>query len=351
VGLHRVLAPWTEGAASAEGGSGAPASLGDATWLHASFDAAPWALPGGDFAGLASAALSVAGEGVYVFSSPGLVADVQAWLDDPASNRGWILLGGEVTPGSVKRFGSRENEDAELRPVLEVEFGRRLGACADRALSPSALALCAAYCERLDCAEPAPRASARACAQLQADFARDAAGPLPCTIADADGDAVADETDNCPTTANPGQADGDSDTVGDACDNCPGDPNPGQEDEGGVLGVGDACDCPCFTSLAVASLVTSLQDTATYRDLLCIDTREGKPLTAVTAHRVDGTPCAAGSDDCSALAVEFTEDNACQWNPPRPAQGVNASDISDVQRAACRDAIRAGAEPQGLPCE
>jgi hypothetical protein len=351
VALHRVLGDWSEGPSSAEGGRGAPAAAGDATWLHASYDAVPWPAAGGDFAAAPSAVRVVAGDGVYVWSSAALTADVQAWLDDPASNHGWIAIGDETVPGSVKRFGSRENAETALRPVLEVEFGRRLGACADRALPADALALCAAYCEHLRCAEVAPLASPRACERLAARFSRDVAGPLPCTIADADGDGVADEADNCPVTWNADQADADADSVGDACDNCPVEPNPGQEDGGGELGVGDACDCPCFTSLAVAALVTTLQDTSTYRDLLCIDTRVGKPLTAVTARRVDGTPCAASSTDCSALAVEFTEDNACQWNPPRPAAAESASGISDVQRAACRDAIRAGAEPQGLTCE
>ncbi len=37
-------------------------------------------------------------------------------------------------------------------------------------------------------------------------------------IVDADGDGVADSTDNCPTTSNPTQADWDNDGVGDACD-------------------------------------------------------------------------------------------------------------------------------------
>jgi hypothetical protein len=349
--LHRVLGAWSEGPASAEGGRGAPASTGDATWLHARFDTASWATPGGDFAATPSAAQSVAGEGFYVWSSPGLTADVQGWLDDPARNFGWVLVGAEAIPGSVKRFGSRENTDPALQPVLEVEFGRRLGACADRALAPNALALCAAYCEHLQCAEPTPRAAAPSCERLAARFARAADGPLPCTIADADGDGVADEDDNCPIALNPDQADRDADAVGDACDNCPDEPNPGQEDEGGVLGVGDACDCPCFTSLAVASLVMTLQDTATYTGLLCIDTRVGKPLTAVRALRADGTSCAEASEDCSALAFEATEDNFCQWNPPLPDAPTVVDGISDAQRAACRDAIRSGAEPQGLRCE
>ncbi len=62
--------------------------------------------------------------------------------------------------------------------------------------------------------------------------------------ADADGDGVADVTDNCPTIANPTQDNSDGDPLGDACDNCPNVDNPGQED-GDSDGVGDLCDnCP-----------------------------------------------------------------------------------------------------------
>jgi hypothetical protein len=37
------------------------------------------------------------------------------------------------------------------------------------------------------------------------------------TIADQDGDAVADDVDNCPDASNPDQADADGDGIGDAC--------------------------------------------------------------------------------------------------------------------------------------
>jgi hypothetical protein len=350
VSVHRVLTPWTEGPAAAMGGSGAAAASGDATWLHASYGGALWDVPGGDFAADASASLAVASVGSYAWSSPALAADVQRWLDDPASNRGWIAIGDETAPSSVKRFGARESADAAAQPVLEIEFGRRVGDCGDTNLAPDALALCASYCEVLDCDGLAPRAPLPACDQLAARFESAAGGALPCTIVDRDADGVPDEEDNCVATANPAQEDGDADAVGDACDNCAAVPNPGQEDGFGAEGVGDACDCPCFTSVAVTSLVLTLQDPATYRDLVCIDTRAGKPLTAVTAQRVDGAPCSLASQDCSALAVEFTEDRACQWNPPAPAAPSVAAGISDPQREACRVAILEAAGPLALPC-
>ena len=61
---------------------------------------------------------------------------------------------------------------------------------------------------------------------------------------DADRDGVANDRDNCPLTANPGQSDGDGDGVGDACDNCPATFNPDQRDTD-FDGIGDACDRTC----------------------------------------------------------------------------------------------------------
>jgi hypothetical protein len=128
IGLHRLQDDWGEGAASASGGSGAAAGPGDSTWLHRFHNpAAPasspaWERPGGDFAALPSATADVGGVGYYNWYGPSLARDVQLWLDDPARNHGWILVGDENAPGDVKRFDSRENPDAALRPLLLVEF-------------------------------------------------------------------------------------------------------------------------------------------------------------------------------------------------------------------------------------
>lgn len=73
------------------------------------------------------------------------------------------------------------------------------------------------------------------------------------TIADIDGDGVADIHDNCVNLANPDQKDVNNNEKGDRCedfdkdgiinssDNCPDHPNPSQADEDGD-GIGDACD-------------------------------------------------------------------------------------------------------------
>ncbi|HEX2483806.1 MAG TPA: hypothetical protein VHQ66_00805, partial [Myxococcota bacterium] len=64
----------------------------------------------------------------------------------------------------------------------------------------------------------------------------------------------------------------------------------------------------------------------------------------------DGAPCAVASQDCGLLAVEFTEDRACQWNPPAPTPGLAVQGISDPQREACRGNALAGAQAAGLVC-
>jgi hypothetical protein len=51
-----------------------------------------------------------------------MVADVQSWLDDPASNFGWLLLGDETTSLTARRFDTREAPNSALRPALEITF-------------------------------------------------------------------------------------------------------------------------------------------------------------------------------------------------------------------------------------
>ncbi len=122
--LHRVLADWGEGASVAQGagGAGAPAIAPDATWLHREFDTVPWSTPGGDFT-VAPSSTTAIGSGtgpVNFMTAPGLVDDVQAWVDDPGQNFGWILIGEEGNPQNARRIGSREN--GPLAPQLVVDF-------------------------------------------------------------------------------------------------------------------------------------------------------------------------------------------------------------------------------------
>lgn len=125
VSLHRVTTGWSEGASIAPGeeGQGTASLAGDVTWLHTSYDTAFWTTPGGDFFAAPSATVAVANLGVYTWgSTAGLVADVQAWVNAPATNFGWVLVGNEAAGTTAKRFDSRENLAAGVQPELRVVF-------------------------------------------------------------------------------------------------------------------------------------------------------------------------------------------------------------------------------------
>ena len=121
VELHRILADWGEGTSVAPGeeGTGAPATTNDATWRHRFFDTIFWTTEGGDFSATVSASQSVGTVGVYTWSSSQMRADVQSWLDDPAGNFGWLVLGDESEIESAKRFDTRESASP---PVLTIQF-------------------------------------------------------------------------------------------------------------------------------------------------------------------------------------------------------------------------------------
>ena len=51
-----------------------------------------------------------------------MASDVQAWVDSPSSNFGWILIGIETTPVTTKRFITRNHPDPNVRPSLVVNY-------------------------------------------------------------------------------------------------------------------------------------------------------------------------------------------------------------------------------------
>ncbi len=134
--LHRLNSDWGESGSNAlvrGGGGGAPAENGDATWQHTFFPDSFWSTPGGDFVASASASIPVTDDvtGGHVWgSTAGMVADVQQWLDQPASNFGWIIIGNESQSATSKRFDSREIQNGNA-PGLEVVFtpAPPVGAC------------------------------------------------------------------------------------------------------------------------------------------------------------------------------------------------------------------------------
>ena len=121
VELHKVLADWGEGTSHAPGeeGDGAPATPNDATWRHRFFDTIFWMNEGGDFSATVSASQSIGGIGQYTWTSAQMVADVQSWLDDPASNFGWLVLGDESAAATAKRFDTRESASP---PMLTIQY-------------------------------------------------------------------------------------------------------------------------------------------------------------------------------------------------------------------------------------
>jgi len=121
VELHKLLADWGEGTSHAPmgEGDGAPATPNDATWRHRFFDSVFWTTQGGDFSATVSASQSVGGTGQYTWSSAQMVADVQSWLDNPASNFGWLVSGDETAIATSKRFDTRESTSP---PILTIEF-------------------------------------------------------------------------------------------------------------------------------------------------------------------------------------------------------------------------------------
>jgi len=127
IDLHLVTADWGEGTSIAVGGgggegAGGPSTPGSATWKHTFHPDDTWTNLGGDFDATVSATTSVSVINSYFWTSAQLTADVQAWLDTPAGDFGWIVIGNEATTKTAKRFDTRENPTPQFRPLLTIEY-------------------------------------------------------------------------------------------------------------------------------------------------------------------------------------------------------------------------------------
>jgi hypothetical protein len=123
--LHRLTQAWGEGNSNSSlrgGGGGAPAAANDATWLHTFFPTAVWSTPGGDYLTQPSASTNIGTDSIVLWSAAAMNADVQAWLDAPGTNFGWIIITEESSSTSAKRFDSRESLTDAYRPVLFVTY-------------------------------------------------------------------------------------------------------------------------------------------------------------------------------------------------------------------------------------
>jgi hypothetical protein len=149
VELHRATSNWGEGSSFQAGGMGAAAQDQDATWLYTFYNFATpnlsptWTTPGGDFSPTVSGTAVVSddlGAGqLFTWSSvsnPQMIADVQSWLNTPATNFGWLLKHTDESIGqTAKRLNSGESTlSPNVPPVLSITY---------TVPEPSSLALCA----------------------------------------------------------------------------------------------------------------------------------------------------------------------------------------------------------------
>ncbi|MCK5942506.1 MAG: DNRLRE domain-containing protein [Planctomycetes bacterium] len=108
---HRVLVDWSEGTtvAPGNGGGGGTAQSGDVTWLHRDYPQVSWSNAGGDFAATPSFSMPIQPAGLSGSGfQQGLVDDLQAWLDNPAGNFGWLIKSDESTSSTATKIDSRE---------------------------------------------------------------------------------------------------------------------------------------------------------------------------------------------------------------------------------------------------
>ena len=128
-----MLRDWGEGTGSGhppqQSGLGRLAITNEATWVNRfAFTTNSWATNGGalgiDFSTNVSGETYVYGIDFspYTFeTTTAMVADVQAWLNQPETNFGWLMLSqSEESNFSARRFASRE--DTNRAPVLTVEY-------------------------------------------------------------------------------------------------------------------------------------------------------------------------------------------------------------------------------------
>ena len=124
--LHRFEQNWGESASLAPGlgGSGGAALPSDASWIYRFYDTHPWTTQGGDYVSTPSASANLGTSGfeeLNFSSTPQLVADIQAWLVDPSTNFGWVLIGIENIEQNARRLASREELDGTA-PKLTINY-------------------------------------------------------------------------------------------------------------------------------------------------------------------------------------------------------------------------------------
>ena len=122
--LFRLLVGWNEGTKG--GNNGASASSGETTWNARLQGTSNWTAPGAKSDALATSSASTSVDttrnAIYSWSGPGLVADVQFWVDNPTQNFGWLLTSrAESSSRSVRGFGARQSGTNAGRLVVNYD--------------------------------------------------------------------------------------------------------------------------------------------------------------------------------------------------------------------------------------
>ena len=123
--LYRLTETWGEGTSqNTFGGTGATATVGDATWNRRFYNTSVWSSPGGTHSPTVTASTAIASGIMTWSSSTKLVADVQGWLDTPSSNAGWVLIGDELDGGTATQFDSVQTgaNTGHQAPTLAITY-------------------------------------------------------------------------------------------------------------------------------------------------------------------------------------------------------------------------------------
>lgn len=124
--IFPLLMDWGEGIATAGtssgsgSGFGAAAANGDATWESNHHTQSKWSNPGGDFNETPVTESQIVNQSLTV-QSEAMTQTVQQWVEDSASNFGWIIIGNESSTRTARRLTSSEGSQTR-RPLLQVTY-------------------------------------------------------------------------------------------------------------------------------------------------------------------------------------------------------------------------------------
>ena len=124
INLHKLTNDWGEGTSvNNPNGTGSPASTNDATWSSRFYNTTLWSTPGGDFSATVSGSASISQLGPLTISTSTMANDVQSWVNTPASNFGWAIVGNKETESAnARRFASGNNASESDRPHLTIVY-------------------------------------------------------------------------------------------------------------------------------------------------------------------------------------------------------------------------------------